>query len=122
MNKGTEALIARIKRQTESFDTVVLKEDEANALIAVLEQAQMRIANPDKWTRDLEETLIAATDRNTEMEARLAELEISCDRNYIDGMNAGWGYCETGNKERFDDSISLRSYLIRAAGARVEGE
>ncbi|RJT26884.1 ead/Ea22-like family protein [Buttiauxella izardii] len=40
MDKGIEALIARVKKQTESFDTVVLKEDEAKSLIAALEQAQ----------------------------------------------------------------------------------
>ncbi|EAB7491297.1 hypothetical protein EZW87_02655 [Salmonella enterica subsp. enterica serovar Muenchen] len=33
------ALIAKIKKQTESFDTVVLKEDEANALLDELEAA-----------------------------------------------------------------------------------
>ncbi|ORT71334.1 hypothetical protein [Citrobacter werkmanii] len=35
-----QALIAKIKKQTESFDTVVLKEDEANALLDELECKQ----------------------------------------------------------------------------------
>ncbi|HGW3733095.1 TPA: hypothetical protein ACNH31_004748 [Citrobacter freundii] len=35
-----QALIAKIKKQTESFDTVVLKEDEANALLDELESKQ----------------------------------------------------------------------------------
>ncbi|EBS3990149.1 hypothetical protein DPC40_24435, partial [Salmonella enterica subsp. enterica serovar Newport] len=35
-----QALIAKIKKQTESFDTVVLKEDEANLLLDELEAAQ----------------------------------------------------------------------------------
>ncbi|WP_213732665.1 hypothetical protein [Citrobacter europaeus] len=39
-----QALIAKIKKQTESFDTVVLKEDEANALLDELESAEKRIA------------------------------------------------------------------------------
>ncbi|MDM2921140.1 hypothetical protein OGY33_16785 [Citrobacter sp. Cpo032] len=39
-----KALIAKIKKQTESFDTVVLKEDEANALLDELEAAEKRIA------------------------------------------------------------------------------
>ncbi|HBV9281282.1 hypothetical protein [Klebsiella pneumoniae] len=34
------ALIAKIKKQLENFDTVVLKEDEANALVEALEKAQ----------------------------------------------------------------------------------
>lgn len=38
-----QALIAKIKKQTESFDTVVLKEDEANALLGELEAAEKRI-------------------------------------------------------------------------------
>lgn len=38
------ALIAKIKKQTENFDTVVLKEDEANALVEALEKAQQRNA------------------------------------------------------------------------------
>lgn len=42
MTKQLEALIAKIKKQTESFDTVVLKEGEAHALIAALEQAQVQ--------------------------------------------------------------------------------
>ncbi|MDU1876205.1 MAG: hypothetical protein E6768_14900, partial [Citrobacter sp.] len=35
-----QALIAKIKKQTESFDTVVLKEDEANALLGELYSQQ----------------------------------------------------------------------------------
>lgn len=35
-----QSLIAKIKKQTESFDTVVLKEDEANALLGELESQQ----------------------------------------------------------------------------------
>lgn len=34
----------KIKKQTESFDTVVLQEDEANALLDELEAAEKRIA------------------------------------------------------------------------------
>ncbi|WP_418458353.1 hypothetical protein ACNSOB_11135 [Citrobacter braakii] len=39
-----QALIAKIRKQTESFDTVVLKEDEANVLLDELEAAENRIA------------------------------------------------------------------------------
>ncbi|TCD20937.1 hypothetical protein E0D81_08985 [Lelliottia amnigena] len=44
MSIDTQALIAKIKKQTESFDTVVLKEDEANALVEAMEAAEARIA------------------------------------------------------------------------------
>lgn len=38
------ALITKIKKQLENFDTVVLKEGEAVALVEALEKAQQRIA------------------------------------------------------------------------------
>ena len=41
-----QALIAKIKKQTESFDTVVLKEDEANLLLNELEVAERE---RDNW-------------------------------------------------------------------------
>ena len=43
-NIDKHALIAKIKKQTESFDTVVLQEVEANALLDELEAAEKRIA------------------------------------------------------------------------------
>lgn len=43
-NINKQALIAKIKKQAESFDTVVLREDEANALLDELEAAEKRIA------------------------------------------------------------------------------
>ncbi|WP_436852868.1 DUF551 domain-containing protein [Enterobacter hormaechei] len=39
-NIDKHALIAKIKKQTESFDTVVLKEDEANALLDELDELE----------------------------------------------------------------------------------
>ena len=47
-NIDKQALIAKIKKQTESFDTVVLKEDEANALLDELEAAEKRIAELER--------------------------------------------------------------------------
>ena len=44
-NIDKQALIAKIKKQTESFDTVVLKEDEANALLDELEAKDKQIAD-----------------------------------------------------------------------------
>ncbi|HBL5341091.1 hypothetical protein ASU91_18445 [Enterobacter hormaechei subsp. steigerwaltii] len=41
-NIDKQALIAKIKKQTASFDTVVLKEDEANALLDELEAKDKR--------------------------------------------------------------------------------
>ncbi|KTJ57484.1 hypothetical protein [Enterobacter hormaechei] len=55
-NIDKQALIAKIKKQTESFDTVVLKEDEANALLDELEAAEKRIAELE----ELEELFLRA--------------------------------------------------------------
>ncbi|MDV5636798.1 hypothetical protein [Enterobacter hormaechei] len=44
-NIDKHALIAKIKKQTESFDTVVLKEDEANALLDELEALKLALAS-----------------------------------------------------------------------------
>lgn len=55
MTNQLEALIAKIKKQTESFDTVVLKEDEALALIAALEQSQQEKDKWVKWASELGE-------------------------------------------------------------------
>lgn len=48
MTKQLEALIAKIKKQTESFDTVVLKEEEAKALIAELDMALQYVKQRDE--------------------------------------------------------------------------
>lgn len=87
-NIDKHALIAKIKKQTESFDTVVLKEDEANALLDELEAAEKRIAElearqvllppkaPDNLASCLdgyEKWLIATTFRDT-WNACLAEV------------------------------------------------
>ena len=44
------ALITKIKKQLENFDTVVLKEGEAVALVEALEKAQQRIAELESRT------------------------------------------------------------------------
>ena len=59
------ALIAKIKKQTENFDTVVLKEWEALALVEALEKAQLSIASQ----REYYEGVIADGGK------RIAELE-----------------------------------------------
>lgn len=45
-NIDKQALIAKIKKQTESYDTVVLREDEANALLDELEAKDRMVAEP----------------------------------------------------------------------------
>ncbi|WP_411165278.1 hypothetical protein [Klebsiella oxytoca] len=51
MNDITElALITKIKNQLKNFDTVVLKEGEALALVEALEKAQQRITQLESRT------------------------------------------------------------------------
>ncbi|MGO0676031.1 hypothetical protein [Citrobacter werkmanii] len=58
-----QALIAKIKKQTESFDTVVLKEEEANLLLDELEAKDETIATQQQEIRTLLNTLEQATDK-----------------------------------------------------------
>lgn len=54
-----QALIAKIKKQTESFDTVVIREDEANALLDELEAAEKRVAELEASHVKLRESMAA---------------------------------------------------------------
>ncbi|HCR0838702.1 TPA: ead/Ea22-like family protein [Enterobacter cancerogenus] len=67
-NIDKQALIAKIKKQTESYDTVVLREDEANALLDELEKMQ---AQSSKWC----EAFHKAVSVGARYEERIAELE-----------------------------------------------
>ena len=54
-NIDKHALIAKIKKQTESFDTVVLKEDEANALLDELEAKDKQIVELQELARGVKQ-------------------------------------------------------------------
>lgn len=56
-----------------------------------------------------------------EMKRKCAEMEVACDRNYIDGMKTGWNYCDARNSDGFNKCIEHRRALISAGGS-VEGE
>ena len=62
------ALIDKIQKQLENFDTVVLKEDEANALVEALEKAR---GMESYWKTQCR----GITDHCEELHARIAELE-----------------------------------------------
>lgn len=89
-----QALIAKIKKQTESFDTVVLRVDEANALLDELETAEKRIA-------ELEARTVTLPDE------RFRYGESDYDDGYVNGWNA--------------HGIETKSAL-RAAGIGMKGE
>lgn len=68
-NIDKQTLIAKIKKQTESFDTVVLRENEANALLDELERKEEQRANWFQMAQKLGSDLDTA-------EKRIAELEV----------------------------------------------
>ncbi|MGX5075995.1 hypothetical protein [Enterobacter mori] len=82
-NIDKQALIAKIKKQTESFDTVVLKGDEANALLDELEAKDKRIA-------EQRETLLAARSHVMQC-ARLGDAHANGVLQAIDRAAAGKG-------------------------------
>lgn len=59
--------------------------------------------------RDADKALIA------EQAKRIVQLEISCDRNYVEGMKTGWNYCDAGNSEGFNTCVEQREKDIRDA-------
>ncbi|MFP2409136.1 hypothetical protein ACLEVB_17235 [Enterobacter ludwigii] len=73
-NIDKQALIAKIKKQTESFDTVVLKDDEANALLDELEAEQRISSTWRKTAESIREKLDAAEQQITELEERLSSI------------------------------------------------
>lgn len=84
-NIDKQELIAKIKKQTESYDTVVLREDEANALLDELEAKEKRIA---------------------ELEAREVKVpELKMLRDYL---------AEVTHREREDILVGVRLEFFRA--------
>lgn len=70
-------LIAKIKKQLENFDTVVLKEGEALALVEALEKAQATEAHCNRGWREAHEQEAraeAAEQRIAELESRTVKL------------------------------------------------
>ncbi|MCY0071175.1 hypothetical protein LCT09_25780 [Klebsiella pneumoniae] len=69
------ALIDKIQKQLENFDTVVLKEDEANALVEALEKAQAENTAGVAWMAESYETTISMLrSRIDELESRTVKL------------------------------------------------
>lgn len=129
------ALIAKIKKQLENFDTVVLKEDEANALVEALEKAQQvdeelcKLLPPGAEYMDppdggdvtpLEGVRRMVADyrqRIAELESRAVKL-VDCDFGAVQHMSGGsTDYCHG-----FVDGTQNAIRAISAAGIKVEAE
>lgn len=91
MTIDKQALIAKIKKQTASFDTVVLKEDEANALLDELEAAEKRNTELVHNHRVHAARLI---NERGQLKQRIAELEAQSVTHDVGVMNIGNQYCE----------------------------
>ncbi|HHZ6826049.1 TPA: hypothetical protein ACWLTI_004859 [Klebsiella michiganensis] len=109
------ALITKIKKQLENFDTVILKEDEALALVEALEKAQAKNA-----------LVAGGIEAAAKLHERIAELESSTvtvklppkiERNDADGWfmynggRVGGGAAEWYNKA-LDDVSSVQSAAV----------
>lgn len=70
-NIDKQALIAKIKKQTESFDTVVLKEDEANALLDELEALKLANAAQDDHINQQQDRIDLLEKGNNEAARRI---------------------------------------------------
>lgn len=112
-----QALIAKIKKQTESFDTVVLKEDEANALLDELKSAENNLIDSECHVAELEEALRdkqalleAAEKRIAELEARTVTLPDVEKWRSVDAVRAQNAY------------KVLVCKVLAAAGIGVKGE
>ncbi|EBH8772595.1 hypothetical protein N4E86_000982 [Salmonella enterica] len=131
------ALIAKIKKQTESFDTVVLQEGEANALVEALERAQRQIVNFQQSCEndpriheiidlkeriaELDQRLIEYAGIATREARRVAELEARTVtvKLYDDFQLCHYGTTEDYAKGYIDSQNNFTKWLS-AAGIKVK--
>ncbi|HDG7744882.1 TPA: hypothetical protein PCJ00_005398 [Klebsiella quasipneumoniae] len=125
------ALIDKIQKQLENFDTVVLKEDEANALVEALEKAQQRNGELETYSKTAIEFREAAKDENRhlKLELEIAEKRISelvsrtvtvenlQESAYRAGLTAGWNLGLANNNDGFNKCLAAHT-----AGIKVEAE
>lgn len=112
------ALIDKIQKQLENFDTVVLKEDEANALVEALEKAR---GMESYWKTQCR----GITDHCEELQARIAELEsrtVKLPQRLqpgADGYDDWYVHSDDdGEYLKVDDVLAM----LTAAGIKVEAE
>ncbi|MCK0995961.1 hypothetical protein [Klebsiella pneumoniae] len=139
------ALIAKIKKQTENFDAVVLKEWEALALVEALEKAQQkidelendevrqRLANAEHqlYMAELAKHNLkasrksqfrkrrAAEKRIAELESRLNSADKLQDSAFRSGLQHGFSLGQTDDQKGYEQSMAAYS---SHAGIKVEDE
>ena len=118
-----QALIAKIKKQIESYDTVVLKEDEANALLDELEATQKTSEARRNAILRTHNMFQKQRDRADAAEKRIAELQIARDKCFLSGLKTGWEYGIADDTEGYNREIAdVQAVIDRAAGIGVKGE
>lgn len=125
------ALITKIKKQLENFDTVVLKEGEAVALVEALEKAQTINAAAEKLVRckgryhseQNYRALAALFGVNTpdlpplDDESHAVTVENLQESAYRAGLTAGWNLGLANNNDGFNKCLAAHT-----AGIKVEAE
>ncbi|HCO1330611.1 TPA: hypothetical protein N7L47_003845 [Escherichia coli] len=120
------ALIAKIKKQTENFDTVVLKEWEVLALVEALEKAQKRIAELDRKNCELDSLTqrwaverAENADHIAELESHLESADKLQDSAFRSGLQHGFSLGQTDDQKGYEQSMAAYS---PDAGIKVEDE
>ncbi|MEN5864300.1 hypothetical protein [Klebsiella pneumoniae] len=122
------ALIAKIKKQLENFDTVILKEDEALSLVEALEKAQQvdeelcKLLPPGAEYMDPPDggdvTPLEGVRRMVaDYRQRIAELESRTVK--LPKKNIGW---DRDEEDCWNNAIDACAEVLAAAGIKVEAE
>lgn len=114
----TNEQIQALRAAAENLATVEERYDRAEITIreyiSVNDQYHNFVKDPANILSLLAER---AADKALIAEQRQAitKLEISCDRNYVEGMKNGWNYCDAGNSDGFNTCVEQREKDIRDA-------
>lgn len=103
--------------------TVMVLLDELEAKERrITEQAEI-IAKQEKWIKDVEATMIAATDRAEAAEKRIAELEAKLetadklqDSAFRHGLQHGFSLGQTDNQAGFEECLLAYSHKEKSNG------
>lgn len=123
------ALITKIKKQLENFDTVVLKEGEAVALVEGLEKAQQRIIELDRKNCELYSLTQRWAVERAENADRIAELESRAVTFKLPSTPEPSAFAPWVAKAFYQfhndtvkSCVAVFSDACRAAGIKVEAE
>ncbi|WP_368750309.1 hypothetical protein [Klebsiella aerogenes] len=107
------ALITKIKKQLENFDTVILKEDEALTLVEALEKAQQLETKDAEMVIQISKRLAEAYKRIAELESRTVTVKLPSLNPAMFNGDVMFGY-HKAQKEAVE--------FCAAAGIKVEVE